>query len=383
MIRSTDRILTSHAGALPRSDDLRDLVAARAAGRPYDEPLRAQRLRQSVADVVKKQVECGVDSVNDGEQSKTNFTNYVRERLGGFETRVVAPRAKGPPPLLITGRDIQDFPEYFAGGRRWLRGPAGLRGAAAPARRRSSAPARCSTSARPTCRTDIDNFKAALAGVDVRGLPARHSRRGPSSTGCATSYYKSDEEFLFAIADAMHEEYKAIADAGLILQIDDPDLPDGWQMFPEMSVGGLPQIRPAARRGAQPRPARHPGRPDAPARLLGQPATALTSTTSRCKDIVDIVFSGQGRHAISIEASNPRHEHEWHVFEDFKLPDGQAPHPRRHRPRHDFIEHPELIAERLVRYAKLVGRENVIAGTDCGLGPRVGHPASPGPSSRP
>src|SRR6266699_1445557 len=206
MIRSAGRILTTHAGALPRPKDLWPMV---------------------VAEAVRKQVECGLDSVNDGELSKTSFTSYVRERLSGFEAREHKP-GEGPKPLSIMSRDMRRFSEYFAGkgGFGWAGFRAGQGVGTGPLKYVGHA----------ALREDLDNFKAALQGVRVAEAFLPANTPGTIEHWLRNEHYAGDEEFLHAIAEAMREEYKAIVDAGFLLQIDDPDLPDGWQMYPEMSV---------------------------------------------------------------------------------------------------------------------------------------------------
>jgi 5-methyltetrahydropteroyltriglutamate--homocysteine methyltransferase len=362
MKRSTDRILATHAGALPRPDDLKEMVFAKAGGKPYDAALLARRLRESVAEVVQHQVACGMDFVNDGEISKTNFTNYCRERLSGFETRHFAP-GEGSPPLDISGRDAKIFPEYFASGRGNTIGQAG--------HTQAFCVAPLEYTGAEALAADIGNLKAAVAGLDIAGTFMNANTPGTIEHWLHDEYYKHTKDFLFAIAEAMRVEYLAIIDAGFMLQIDDPDLPDGWQMFPEMSVAeyrAYAQLRVDALNHA----------------LRGIPKDRVQlhvcwgsfhgphQNDIPLAEIIDIVF-GVAAERFSIEASNPMHEHEWHLFENVKLPPNAVLVPGVVGHCTDFIEHPELVAERLVRYANLVGRENVVAGTDCGIGPRVGH----------
>jgi 5-methyltetrahydropteroyltriglutamate--homocysteine methyltransferase len=363
MKRPTDRILTTHAGSLPRADDLRQMVLARAGGQPYDPAALAGRLRSGIAEVVGRQVECGLDSVNDGELSKTNFTNYVRERLGGFVSRPYTPGV-GPAPLSIAGRDLLEFPEYFAAG---LGGFAG----SGPSRAQVFCVEPLTYVGHDALAEDLENFRAALRGARVDEAFVSANTPGTIEHWLRNDYYPSAEAFLYAIADAMREEYKAITDAGFLLQIDDPDLPDGWQMYPGMSVA---EYRAYARLRVE---ALNHGLRGIPREMIRLHVCwgsfhGPHRNDIPLRDIIDLIFAVPAS-GFSIEASNPCHEHEWRVFEEVTLPEGAVLIPGVVGHCTDFIEHPELVAERLVKYATLVGRENVMAGTDCGLGPRVGH----------
>ncbi len=360
LLHSTERIMTTHAGSLPRPADLRPMVAAKANGEPYDKLALDRRLKSAVAETVQRQAQCGLDSVNDGELSKTNFTDYVRWRIAGYVARPSA----GPRRLSITARDETKFADYFA---------------ANPRARPVGPPTTpvCVEKLRYTGQADlaadIANFKAALAGVNpAEGfLPANSP--GTIEHWLANEYYKSDEEFVFAIADVMHEEYQAIVDAGLVLQIDDPDLPDGWNCLPAIS---LPQYREYAAIRVEALNHALTGIPKEKVRLhvCWGSHHGPHHDDIPLQDIIDLIFRVHAG-SFSIEASNPCHEHEWRVFEEVKLPDGATLVPGVVGHCTDFIEHPDLVAERLVRYARLVGRENVLAGTDCGIGTRVGHPS--------
>jgi 5-methyltetrahydropteroyltriglutamate--homocysteine methyltransferase len=360
MKRSTERILVTHVGSLARPHDLMEMLIARNEGKTYDREALSTHTRNAVAEVVKKQIECGVDIVNDGELGKSNFSRYTRERLSGFVERAARPDFK---PTSIFGRDMIEFAGYFNRGGRTSIGHHG----------------RVFYCVEPLkyigleeVKSDIDNLKAALQGKQVEEAFLPAIAPGTMEHWMKNEYYPSNEAYLFAIADAMHEEYKAIVDAGFILQIDDPDLADAWQMFPQMSLAEYRKYQEmridALNQGLRDLPIDRvrfhmcwgsyhgPHKYDIP-----------------LKDIVDIILRVRAG-AYSIEASNPCHEHEWRVWEEVKLPDGKLLIPGVIGHYSDFIEHPQAIADRLVRYAKLVGRENVIAGTDCGIGSRVGHP---------
>ena len=360
MLYSTDRIKTTHAGSLPRPPDLRDMVMKKAAGEAIDEDAIAHRLPAAVSDVVKRQSNIGIDSVNDGEFSKFNFTSYVRERISGFELR--EPRSDARYQLEITARDRTKFPEYFSVNRM-------------PSRQIAMKTAVCIDDLRYTgleaLDRDLQNFRSALDDVDVAEgyLPA--NTPGTIEHWMLNEHYRSDEEFVFGIAEAMRVEYEAIVNAGFLLQIDDPDLPDGWNCLPEMSVR---EYRDYATMRVE--ALNHALRNIPPEKIRLHVCWGSFHGPHHddipLSDIADIIFSVRAK-SFSIEASNPCHEHEWRVFEDVKLPEGATLIPGVVGHCTDFIEHPDLVAERLVRYAKLVGRENVLAGTDCGLGHRVGH----------
>jgi 5-methyltetrahydropteroyltriglutamate--homocysteine methyltransferase len=350
MRRSTQRILVSHAGTTPKPASLTDPSA----------------LASAVRDAVRRQAEVGIDIVNDGELSKTNFTNYVRERLGGIEP-ASEERRTALPPRNINARDGREFPEFFAtGGGGFGRGRAGAAIGGFPPPMICTAP--ITYTGQATTRADVQNMQAALAGLDVEGfLPA--VAPGTIEHWLYNDHYASDEELLFAVADAMHEEYQAITDAGLNLQIDDPDLPDGWQMFPEMSVRDYQRYA-EVRVEAINRALR--GIPEEQVRLhicwgsgLGPHQNDIDLA-----DIIDVVLKVKAQ-VYSIEAANPRHQHEWRVWQEVKLPSGKSLMPGVVGHATDIVEHPRAIADRLVLYAGLVGKENVIAGTDCGIGSRV------------
>jgi len=355
------QIKTMHAGSLPRPPDLFAMVLAKEAGEPYDEHKFEQRLRESVAAVVRLQAEVGLDSVNDGEFGKSNFSNYMRERLGGFEERPT----DGGVSYSISDRDkAGGFADYFAiGGRAAVGGQARRFFCVEPLAYVGQAP----------LARDLANFKAAIEGVSgvEPFLPA--VAPGTIEHWLLNEHYPDDESFVYAIADAMHEEYKAITDAGFLLQIDDPDLADAWQLHTEMDV-------PAYRRFAEMRlDALNHALRDIPREqirfhMCWGSYHGPHKFDIPLADIVDLILKVKAA-SYSIEASNPVHLHEWTVWKDVKLPDNAILIPGVVGHCSDFIEHPDLVAERLVQYAQVVGSENVMGGTDCGLGPRVGHPS--------
>jgi 5-methyltetrahydropteroyltriglutamate--homocysteine methyltransferase len=388
MRRSTDRTRVSHAGALPRPEELQALFET---GRDAEAGFQ-RALPDAVTEVVNQQVKAGVDVVNDGEISKRGlFIGYIRDRMAGFEARRFAPGAYQPPNAGVTGRDQRDFPGFFAAGLGGFRfGAAAGSSAAAPSATaagdrpepQGTTAYFCTTPLTYTgadrARADIGRLTAAVAGHEGHGADGGLEAYLPAITPGTVEhwlhneYYPDTESFLFAVADVLHEEYRLITEAGLILQVDDPDLPDGWQMFPYMTVPdyrryaalriealnhalrGLPedQVRLHICWGSH----HGPHRDDIPLR-----------------DLIDLVLSVRAG-CYSVEGANPRHEHEYAVWEDVALPDGKLLMPGVVGHASDIIEHPELVAQRLIRFANLVGRENVIAGTDCGLGGRVGHP---------
>ena len=360
MLYSTERILTTHVGSLPRPTDLREMIVAKANGDPFDPAALDRRLRSAVAEVVHQQIVCGLDCINDGELSKTNFTDYVRWRIAGYVERPSA----GPRRLSITARDETKFADYFAVNPRARPvGPPTMPVCVEKLRYVGQA----------DLAADIANLKAALAGTSVGEAFLSANTPGTIEHWLANEYYKSDEEFVFAIADVMHEEYQAIVDAGFLLQIDDPDLPDGWNCLPRIT---LPEYRNYAAMRVDALNHALTGIPREKVRLhvCWGSHHGPHHDDIPLRDIIDLIFRVRAG-SFSIEASNPCHEHEWRVFEEAKLPDGATLIPGVVGHCTDFIEHPDLVAERLVRYARLVGRENVLAGTDCGLGTRVGHPS--------
>jgi 5-methyltetrahydropteroyltriglutamate--homocysteine methyltransferase len=354
MKRSTERILTTHTGSLPRPDDLIRMMFAKEEGVPVDPAALAARIRAAVAEVVGRQTAAGVDIVNDGEMSKPSYATYVKDRLHGF----------GGASHPLEYRDLVDFP----GMARRVFGD--------PGRARRKTPA-CngpiSVRDPDAVQADTDNLRTALASSGAQGFMSAASP-GVVSLFFRNDHYASHEAYLFAIADAMRHEYEAVAKAGFVLQIDCPDLAMGRHI--QYAALDTEAFRKQARLHIEALDHALANVPPEQARLhlcwgnYEGPHHHDVPLAS----IIDLVFTARPA-AISFEAANPRHAHEWKVFESVHLPDGKVLIPGVIDSTTNFIEHPELVAERITRYAKLVGRENVIAGTDCGFGTWVGQAA--------
>ena len=341
MRRSSDRILTTHAGSLPRPLDLLELIRAKSSGEPYDQDRYASRVRTAVSEIVGKQAQRGLDVIDDGEMGKPGFIPYVNERLSGFE-----PDRQGRGSPWSGSREVRAFPEFYE----WF-------GRAMP-----SPPAR---SMHMVCtgpivyqgakhvQADIDNLKAALQGktVEEAFIPAI----SPTSVEDwqRNAYYKTDEE------------YRAIVDAGFLVQIDDPHLATHYITHPELGVDQVrrwAEVRVEALNHA----------------LRGLPRDRIRWHTCyginigprvhdlELKHFVDVMLKVRAG-AYSFEAANPRHEHEWREWETVALPEDAVLIPGAITQSTVLVEHPELVAQRIVRFAKVVGRENVIAGADCGF----------------
>jgi len=373
MKRSSDRILTTHVGSLVKPEGLEEAVLAREQGEPYDEANFDGLLRTAVRNVVQKQASVGVDIVNDGEFSKSSWSAYFRSRLTNVESLLGQPRNRA-----TYERDAKVFPDWFekaraAGGPRFsyvLRGAAALKGRSEPVVDRSRCIGPLKYIGQTDLQRDIENLKAAAADLQVEELCMTAMAPPIMSAFLENEYYSREEDFLFAIAEAMNEEYRAIAISGIVLQLDEPSLATQWHMRTDMSVAdyrnwlelrvevlntalkGVPedQVRMHTCWGS----AHHPHTADIPLEHI--------------LDLIRTVNVG----AYSLEASNPRHDHEWQVWKDIRLPEGKILIPGVIGHFTDWVEHPQLVAERIEKYASVVGRENVIAGVDCGLGTRVG-----------
>src|SRR6201993_1719169 len=355
MKRSTERFLTTHTGSLPRPEHLARMMFAKKEGVPVDAAALRARIRSAVAAVVEKQVEAGIDIVNDGEMSKPSYATYIKDRLHGFggESR----------PLVY--QDLVGFPEFakrvFGDPGRSRRRTPGCNG---PISVRDTAAA----------ETDVANLSAALARANAEEAFLSAASPGVVSLFFHNGHYPSEEAYLYAIAEAMRQEYETIAEAGLILQIDCPDLAMGRHIqYAQLS---LPEFRKKAQLHIE---ALNHALRDIPAdQLRLHLCWGNYEGPHHCdvplSDIIEIVLLPKPC-GLSFEAANPRHGHEWKIFEDVKLPDGKLLIPGVIESKTNFVEHPELIAQRIGRYARLVGRENVIAGSDCGYGTWVGQAA--------
>jgi 5-methyltetrahydropteroyltriglutamate--homocysteine methyltransferase len=349
--QNTDRIQTTHIGSLPRPHHLLDQLKAKFSGRAFDERAFNAVLRQATVDVVRNQVACGIDIVTDGEFSKPGFFTYIQERLSGFEAR---PNQK----MLLFQKEVAAFPEYYAdyfkqammGGAIVSLAPVVCVG---PVKYRGEVP----------LARDIENVTAAASAA---GVPLHHvflPATAPSGVGI-NEYYKSEEEYFHELAGEMNKEYRAIVDAGLLVQVDDPFLADIF-VEPDLDDAGKrhrAEIYVEATNIA----------------LKGIPAERVRFHTcyginegprlyeSSLPEIISYVLRINAG-SYSFEAANPRHEHEYHLFETVKIPEGKVLCPGVITHASNIVEHPELICERILRYTSLVGRENVIAAADCGF----------------
>lgn len=349
MKRSTERILTTHTGSLPRPADLLALIQAMENG-TGDAAAFAARVRSAVAEIVRTELQSGLDIVNDGEMGKPSYATYVKDRLTGFEPETTPQPFAGP-------ADIADFPEY---------------------RERHNLRRAASTLIRPKCigevrhkdcqaiDKEIDDLRSAIAQSPAAEAFLSAASPGVISIFLPNDYYKTHEAYLAALAEAMKPEYEAIYRAGFVLQVDCPDLAMGRHIqFPDLSVAEFRK------------------KIESHVEMLNGALTNIPADRVRIhlcwgnyegphhrdvplRDIIDIAFKARAS-GISYEAANPRHEHEWAVFKDVKLPDGKVLIPGVLDSTNNFIEHPELIAQRICNVANLVGRENVIASTDCGF----------------
>jgi 5-methyltetrahydropteroyltriglutamate--homocysteine methyltransferase len=355
MKRSSERFLTTHAGSLPRPDDLIRMMYAKEEGVPVDAAALGARVRAAVGEVVRKQLEAGIDLVNDGEMSKPSYATYIKDRLEGF----------GGTGNTFVYQDLAQFPRLE---KRVFGDPGRSR------RKTPACNAPISVRDREAAAVDVANLKGALAGNTAAQAFMSAASPGVVSLFFRNDHYKNHETYLHAIAEAMRHEYETIAKAGIVLQIDCPDLGMGRHIqYADLS---LPEFRKRARQHVE--ALNHAVANIPPEQLRIHLCWGNYEGPHHCDvalaDVIDIAFLAKP-HAISLEAANPRHAHEWVLFETVKLAEGKVLIPGVIESKSNFIEHPELIAQRIGRYANLVGRDNVIAGSDCGYGTWVGQAA--------
>jgi 5-methyltetrahydropteroyltriglutamate--homocysteine methyltransferase len=367
MQRSTERILTTHTGSLPRPPVILEAMRAREAGGAFDQAAFEHDLAREVTSIVRGQAQAGIDVVNDGECGKPSFNAYVRERLSGFESRIPPGGLPTPTgPLNANGRDEQEFADYYAYVKQHNPFVDTIR----------VAPRVCvgpiSYSGQAALQRDIANLRQALqANPTVEAFL-------PSSSpipNIRNEYYASEEEYFLAYGEAMREEYRGILDAGFVLQIDDPSMVSGWDTHPEMS---LEEYKALARKRVE--VINHALRDLPRERIRYHTCYGINFgprvSDLQLADVVDILLSIHAG-AYSFEAANPRHEHEFRVFRDVKLPDDKVLIPGVITHSNVTIEHPQVVADRIVRWAEVVGRERVIGGNDCGFASTAGNAEIP------
>jgi 5-methyltetrahydropteroyltriglutamate--homocysteine methyltransferase len=369
MLRSTDRIVTTHVGSLVKPQPIREALAAQQAGTPYDEESFPSQLADAVTEVVSEQVGAGIDVPSDGEFSKAHWVWYVTDRLNGVEP---ADLGEAKMSWWMLTNDRTQFADFYAAyepvqrydwsgdtGAPLTRLPAPIQYA------KFTGPISYKGSA--SVHRDIDNFKAALAAAGAAEGFMPTAAPMAVELGQTNPAYKTDEEFVYALADALHEEYKAIVDAGLLLQVDDAVLPQ-WvgaatvKHIDRAEISRFADMRIEALNHAL------AGIPEDRVRfhICWGSWNGPHTSDAPLKDVIEYVLKVNAG-AYLIESANPRHQHEWQLWEDLKLPDGKVLVPGVINHQTNVVEHPELVASRIQNLARLVGRENVIAGSDCGF----------------
>ncbi len=353
MSTGANRILTTHTGSLPRPDDLIKMMWAKADGVPVDEQALDRRVAEAVTETVNKQIKAGISVVNDGEMSKPSYATYVKDRLNGFGGQSIE---------SYFFADLVDYPRS----REIV--------AANPGRRKRYAPA-CNapiTVKDPEAAVrDMEHLKQSTANVDVAGTFSSAASPGIVSIFFGNEHYESDEEYVFAIAEAMRHEYEAIVASGSKVQLDCPDLAMGRHMtYAQMTIEefrkrmemNIEALNHAVRNIPEDKLRMH---------LCWGNYPGPHHCDVPMADIIDLVWKAKPQ-TVLFEAANPRHSHEWKIFEEVKVPDGKILCPGVIEPQSNYIEHPELVAQRIERYANLVGRDRVMAGVDCGFSIHVG-----------
>jgi 5-methyltetrahydropteroyltriglutamate--homocysteine methyltransferase len=351
MKRSVDRILTTHTGSLPRTAKVVELLLAEQAEPGARRAELQAAAREAVAGVVRKQVECGLDIINDGEQGRTDYTVHVMDRLTGYEGESAAPMGTGD----------EEFPELAQL----------LRQFASPFQNRPACNGPVNWKDWPAAHADIDRAKAAMSGAKAEEFFMTSPSPGQIARYLKNKYYPTEDAYVYALADVMRREYTAIVEAGFILQLDCPDLAMLRHMvyldksladFRKIIAINVAALNHAVRDIPADRMRMH---------VCWGSTLAAHHTDVELKDIIDIVLSAQPQ-AVSFPGANPRHEHEWKIWRQVKLPPGKIIIPGVIDSTSNFVEHPELVADRIANYASVVGRENVIAGVDCGFGTFAG-----------
>jgi 5-methyltetrahydropteroyltriglutamate--homocysteine methyltransferase len=354
MKHSTERILTTHTGSLPRPENLVQLMIAKEQEKTIDVEELASSVHSAVAEMVKRQVEVGIDIISDGEMSKIGFANYVKGRLTGF----------GGESNPVVAQDVLDHPDLRV--RMFRRNEGGESRYFTPA---CNSP--ITLRDEDAVHQDIANLRSALQGVRAEEVFMPAASPGTIAQVMQNNYYPTQEAYLYALAEAMRYEYQAIVAAGFLIQLDCPDL--AMQRHTRYANASLDEFRKQVQQNIE---------------VLNYALTGISPKQVRVhvcwgnypgphhrdvplNDIIDLLFTIHGD-ALSIEAANPRHEHEWKVFEEMQLPEGKILIPGVIDTCSTYIEHPEIVAQRIVRFAQVVGRENVIAGTDCGFGTFLG-----------
>ena len=350
MRRSGDKILTTHTGSLPRPAKVVELLLAGKDKPGDDRAALDAAVDEAVAGVVRRQIEAGIDVINDGEQGRTDYTVHVLDRLTGFEGQSTPPLGTGEP----------EFPELAAI----------LSQFATPFQHRPACSGPVAWKDWPAATADIARAKAAMVKAGVQEYFMTSPSPGQIARYLKNHYYKTEEEYLFTLADVMAKEYRAIVEAGFILQLDCPDLAMSYALYPGISIQ---DYRNFIEKNVE--ALNHAVKELPPERMRMHVCWGSTLGPHHgdieIKEIADIMLKGRPQ-AVSFPGANPRHGHEWKVWRDVKLPDGKIIIPGVIDSTSNFVEHPELVADRITQYARTIGKENVIAGVDCGFGTFAG-----------
>ena len=350
MRRSTDRILTTHTGSLPRPPKVVDLLLREKKDGGADPAALDAAVRDAIAEVIARQKAAGIDLINDGEQGRTDYTVHVIDRLTGFEGQSDAPRGTGEPEFPELAAILSQFASPFQH-RPACSGPVAWKDFAA-------------------AEADIARSKAAMSKAGVEEPFMTSPSPGQIARYLKNNHYKTDEAYLHALADVMRREYRAIVDAGFVLQLDCPDLAMSYGLYPGISIADYRKIITVNVEALN-----HAVRDLPPERMRMHVCWGSTLGPHHndvpLQDIADIILKGRPQ-AMSFPGANPRHGHEWKIWQTVKLPDDKVIIPGVIDSTSNFVEHPELVADRIGQYAGVVGRENVIAGVDCGFGTFAG-----------